>query len=254
MGIGVEVGAYGAAFRFGSVFDFDALKQSPHWSLGLTLSQWGKQVHYAYLARPDLDSKHLISIGWTFGAVRQRGNPPLKHTDWKEPESSDSDENAYLFSPSRLAEQHDVELELILAVVRVESNFKPDAISSSGAVGLTQLMPPTAHELGLEVPEYQNILKPDHDPQVDERFNPRKNLKAGVEYLETLLERYNGSYVLAVAAYNVGPGNVQEDAPVPETAERHVGKVLKHYYEYKADTALRDADLERLEALLGGGS
>ena len=117
-----------------------------------------------------------------------------------------------------------------------------------------QLMPPTAQELGLKVPDYENILKPQKNPGVDERFNALKNLNAGVAYLEAMLQRYGGNHMLAVAAYNVGPGNVQEDVPVPQIAERHVGKVLKHYYEYKAHTALRDADLRRLETLLDSGS
>ncbi|MCH8294971.1 lytic transglycosylase domain-containing protein, partial [Candidatus Poribacteria bacterium] len=113
---------------------------------------------------------------------------------------------------------------------------------------------PTARELGLKVPEYKNIRQPNLDPQVDERFHPRLNLEAGVKYLNAMLKRYDGNYVLAVAAYNAGPGNVQKNVPLIRETERHVGKVLNHYYQYKLDTALRDADLQKLDALLVGGN
>ena len=135
-------------------------------------------------------------------------------------------------------------------MVRVESNFNPNAVSSSGAVGLMQLMPGTARDLGLKVPIYRNVLKPSHDERIDERFNPRKNMVAGVAYLKAQLRRYDGSYVRAAAAYYVGPANVRISGLIPRRADRYAGKVLKYYYEYKSDSALKNASLARLENLL----
>ena len=153
-------------------------------------------------------------------------------------------------STEQIAKQYGVELDLLLALVKRESTFNPKAISRNGAVGLLQLMPPTARELGLKVPSYQNARKPTPNPSVDERFDPLKNLDAGVRYLHDMLERYDGDYSLSLAAYNVGPGNVRKNGKLSRSAERHVGKVLDNYYQYKRDATLKNADLRRLDAIL----
>ena len=154
-------------------------------------------------------------------------------------------------SPTRrMAEQYDVEVELILALVKRESTFNPKAISRNGAVGLLQLMPPTARGLGLKVPSYENVKKPTPNPSIDERFHPLKNLEAGIKYLHQMLERYDGDYSLALAAYNVGPGNVRKNGKLTRSAERHVSKVLEGYYQYKANADLTNTDLRRLDAVL----
>lgn len=150
----------------------------------------------------------------------------------------------------RLAEQYDVEVELILALVKRESTFNPKAVSRNGAAGLLQLMPPTARGLGLKVPSYKNVRKPTPEPSIDERFHPTKNLSAGIKYLHEMLERYNGDYSLALAAYNVGPGNVRKNRKLSRSAERHVSKVLEGYYQYKAKADLKNMDLRKLDAVL----
>ncbi len=150
----------------------------------------------------------------------------------------------------QIAERYGVDVDLILALVKRESTFNPKAISPSGAAGLTQLMPPTARGLGLKVPPYQNARKPTPNPSVDERFHPVKNLDAGVKYLHDMLKRYNGNYSLSLAAYNVGPGNVRKNKKLTRSAERYVGKVLKNYYQYKANADLKNTDLHRLDAFL----
>ena len=153
-------------------------------------------------------------------------------------------------STEQIAKQYGVEVDLILALVKRESTFNPKAISRNGAVGLLQLMPPTARGLGLKVPSYQNVRKPTPNPSVDERFHPRKNLDAGVRYLDEMLERYGGDYSLSLAAYNVGPGRVRKNGKLSRSAERHVGRVLDNYYQYKRDATLKNADLRRLDAIL----
>jgi hypothetical protein len=154
-------------------------------------------------------------------------------------------------SPTRrIAKEYDVEVELILALVERESTFNPKAISRNGAVGLLQLMPPTARGLGLKVPSYENVRKPTPNSSIDERFHPVKNLNAGVKYLHEMLDRYDGDYSLSLAAYNVGPGNVRKNGKLSRSAERHVSKVLKGYYQYKSNADLRNTDLRRLDAVL----
>ena len=94
--------------------------------------------------------------------------------------------------------------DLVRAVVQAESGFDLTARSSAGAMGLMQLMPATARELG-----------------VDDPFDPDQNLRGGITYLKQLLRRYGGDEELALAAYNAGPGAVgrfgNRVPPFPET-------------------------------------
>ena len=250
---GAETGVHGVAFRLGSAIDLRNREQPLHWSLGLSISRWGKLIHYAYLAQSNLKYKHVLSVGVTFGPFpKTKIDQSIPHVEHREKKSqSVADGGNITASPTfQIAKLYDVELELILAMVRVESNFQPDAISNSGAVGLTQLMSFTARELGLKVPNYRNSHKPTRDPQTDERFHPRKNLEAGVKYLSRMLKRYDGNYALALAAYNAGPGRVQRNVPLMRQTEQHVSKVLKHYYRYKANPTTKDAILQKLDAML----
>jgi soluble lytic murein transglycosylase-like protein len=91
------------------------------------------------------------------------------------------------------AARHDVNPDLVRAVIQAESGFNPRARSVKGAMGLMQLMPQTAAEYG-----------------VLDAFNPIENIRAGVAYLKSLLVRYNQDESLALAAYNAGPGAVEK--------------------------------------------
>jgi len=118
----------------------------------------------------------------------------------------------------RLAEEaarrHGLDPALVLAVVAVESGFRPEAVSSKGAQGLMQLMPRTAESLG-----------------VSDAFDPEQNLDAGVRHLEALLKLYGGDLTRALAAYNAGQGAVARHGGVPPYRETraYVRRVLARY-------------------------
>jgi len=104
-----------------------------------------------------------------------------------------------------------IRTDLVRAVVQVESAFNPLARSPKGAMGLMQLMPKTMAEFG-----------------VRNAFNPAENIRGGVAYLKQLLTRYSNNEVLALAAYNAGPGAVDKHGqtvpPYKETQE-YVSKI-----------------------------
>jgi len=109
---------------------------------------------------------------------------------------------------------------LIHAVIKVESNHNPRAISHKGAYGLMQLMPDTAKRFGL------GKLK---------QSSQRQHVLAGAQYLKALLDLFNGNLELALAAYNAGPGSVQKHhnrIPPYQETRHYVPKVLKQYRLY----------------------
>jgi soluble lytic murein transglycosylase len=105
---------------------------------------------------------------------------------------------------------------LVWAVMKAESNFDPNAISSAGALGLMQLMPETATRLRV-------------DP-----LNPEENIAGGARYLRYLLDRFHGNLPLALAAYNAGATTVESYRTLPPIAEtqRYVRKVLRFYRKF----------------------
>jgi hypothetical protein len=150
----------------------------------------------------------------------------------------------------RMVERYDLDPVMVLALIKVESGLNPTAVSPAGAAGLMQLMPSTARALGLKVPVYRNPKRPDRDPKADERFDPVKNLEAGLKYLREMMDRYSNNYILAICAYNSGPSRVKRDVPAIRQTERFVAKVMKQYYEYQSDAAKRNRDMAKIEGML----
>lgn len=105
----------------------------------------------------------------------------------------------------------DVSPALVLAVISVESAGRSDAVSTAGARGLMQLMPPTAARFGVE-----------------DAFDPRDNIKGGTAYLDWLLDEFDNKVIYALAGYNAGEGAVRDNNGVPPYAETraYVPKVL----------------------------
>lgn len=109
--------------------------------------------------------------------------------------------------------------ELVRAVIKVESDYDPRAVSSAGAGGLMQLMPETATRM-----------------QVRDRFDPRENIFGGVRYLRILANLFNGDLDLTVAAYNAGEGAVERAGGIPNYPETmdYVVRVRTYYAAYRS--------------------
>jgi len=117
---------------------------------------------------------------------------------------------------AKASQKYGVDVGLIKAVIKAESNFNSQAVSHAGAQGLMQLMPATARSLG-----------------VNDSFDPEQNVMAGTRFLKDMLHRYSGNVDSALAAYNWGPGNVDRrpDA-LPRETRDYLARVKQLYATY----------------------
>lgn len=116
----------------------------------------------------------------------------------------------------KASDTYQVSKDLLKAMAKAESNFRADATSHCGAMGIMQLMPATAASLG-----------------VTDAYDPEQNIMGGAQYISRLLEKYNGNLAFAVAAYNAGSGNVDKYGGIPPFKETqgYVAKVLGYLQE-----------------------
>lgn len=119
--------------------------------------------------------------------------------------------NQYFLQAS---EAYGVDVKLLKCIAYAESNFRPDATSRSGAMGIMQLMPKTAEGLG-----------------VSDGYDPQQNIMGGAKYISIQLERFEGNIEYALAAYNAGPNRVKEYGGIPpfEETQKYVKKIMNVY-------------------------
>jgi soluble lytic murein transglycosylase len=118
----------------------------------------------------------------------------------------------YRTEVEQLARQYGLSPNLVSALMAVESDFDPTAVSPKGAQGLMQLMP--------LIVKYYRVYNP---------FNPQQNIEGGIRYLSDLLQLFDNQLPLAIAAYNGGEGLVRKHGGVPPMLESYVNKVLMLY-------------------------
>jgi hypothetical protein len=177
------------------------------WGLWLSRPAWAGEI---VCITDEHGRKIFINTSETLakGGSAQRVQPPVKAG------------NASLPPPeiSHLVEQTATRLrvdpQLVHAIIKVESEYDPKAVSRKGAMGLMQLIPKTAQRFGVENP-----------------FDPKENIEGGVSYLKYLLGLYGGDLSLSLAAYNAGEGAVQRFGGIPSFAETqdYVRKVTNIY-------------------------
>jgi len=128
--------------------------------------------------------------------------------------SSANRPSAYLDIIQTACNRHGVDPALVHALVKVESDFNPYALSRKGAMGLMQLMPQTAMDMN-----------------VQNSFSPNENVNGGVKYLRYLIDRYEGNLSLALAAYNAGETAVKKWGTIPpfKETQNYVQRVLRLY-------------------------
>ena len=125
---------------------------------------------------------------------------------------SEGNSSAYDSIIKQASQRYQVPEGLIKAVIQVESNFNPRATSPAGAMGLMQLKPGTAHDLGVRC-----------------AYNPGDNVDGGTRFLKDLLDHYEGNVPMALAAYTLGPANLEKGRSLPRETRNYLESVGRLY-------------------------
>lgn len=154
----------------------------------------------------------------------------------KETQPAKSREERIRDAVSQSAANHNLPPSLVLAFIKQESGFNPNAVSHCGAQGLMQLMPQTARNLG-----------------VKDSLNIEQNVEGGCRYIREMLDRFNGNLKHAIAAYNAGPGAVEKYNGIPPYAEtqNYVPSVLAHYQQFNGGAQISIPEGRAVEAPRG---
>lgn len=188
-----------------------------HWSINCLVRMFGLALGWTLIASSSLRAGQIATIvdryGHTvyvnssevlpsgrFQSLRRRSIP------------TPSPEITKLVN--KTADRYQVDPELVQAIIQVESDYDPHAVSSKGAMGLMQLVPSTAARFGVQNP-----------------FNPKQNIEGGVTYLKYLLGLFGGNIPLSLAAYNAGENAVLRTGGIPSYLEtrNYVRKVTAQY-------------------------
>lgn len=156
-------------------------------------------------AAPPLHAQRISASVDTTGRVVFNNDPVAAQTPAvasQRPQSSKNNQKYITGLIDDAAAHHRMDPDLIRAIVEVESHYNPRAVSSRGAMGLMQLIPPTARRFGVS-----NV------------FDPVENLDGGIRYLKYLMGMFNGNLELSLAAYNAGENAVSRSGGVPPIAE-----------------------------------
>ena len=160
----------------------------------------------------------IEEIKQRFGVNRNSGRSDFQEVMEQQQDKNASEESKKITYDDIIkaaSDRYKIPEELIKAVIKQESNFKEDAVSNKGAVGMMQLMPQTSDVLGVEDP-----------------FDAEQNIFGSTQYLRQLIDLYGGNLNKALAAYNAGPNRVDNEIPdIPETLG-FIESVLDNYNKF----------------------
>jgi len=124
----------------------------------------------------------------------------------------------YLEMAQDIAKEYGIDPDIFTRQIQMESRFDPDAVSDKGAAGIAQIMPDTAKKPGFGIAAIS----------LEDRFDPETGLRFGAQYMKAMLDKYDGDYARALAAYNRGPGKIPltGKAEFNEESYDYVGNIM----------------------------
>jgi hypothetical protein len=169
-----------------------------------------------------VDANGVIWFTNTPSSPGAQGGPPATVETTRQGRVKRTQIHPYRAEVEQLAHQHALSPHLVNALIAVESDFDPEAISPKGAQGLMQLMP--------MITRHYRVYNP---------FDPQQNIAGGIRYLSDLLRLFDNKVPLALAAYNGGEGLVRRHGGVPPLLESYVNKVLTLYEQVRGNSIHR---------------